>query len=151
MLHPSTRVQWMDVKLGKVHKDEICKIFQMYSHRAEMTSDVLEVLFNKSDIVKITDMHGWTEVKGIGKIGNAFGWMGMGAANQQVELSADTVIPIYEPNATFAGFHGETKYPFVGKKLSEIVQGDYRDWETDRKSTRLNSSHSAKSRMPSSA
>ena len=29
--------------------------------------------------------------------------------------------------------------------------GDYRDWETDRKSTRLNSSHSAKSRMPSSA
>ena len=27
----------------------------------------------------------------------------------------------------------------------------YRDWETDRKSTRLNSSHSAKYRMPSSA
>ena len=38
----------------------------------------------------------------------------------------------------------------------EWVDGDngikaYRDWETDRKSTRLNSSHSAKSRMPSSA
>ena len=35
----------------------------------------------------------------------------------------------------------------------EIVDPDcgYRDWETDRKSTRLNSSHSAKSRMPSSA
>ena len=33
------------------------------------------------------------------------------------------------------------------KKIAEI----YRDWETDRKSTRLNSSHSAKSRMPSSA
>ena len=30
-------------------------------------------------------------------------------------------------------------------------QRGYRDWETDRKSTRLNSSHSAKSRMPSSA
>ena len=29
--------------------------------------------------------------------------------------------------------------------------GTYRDWETDRNSTRLNSSHSAKSRMPSSA
>ena len=28
---------------------------------------------------------------------------------------------------------------------------DYRDWETDRKSTRLNSSHSGESRMPSSA
>ena len=35
----------------------------------------------------------------------------------------------------------------------KIVPGTawYRDWETDRKSTRLNSSHSAKSRMPSSA
>ena len=32
-----------------------------------------------------------------------------------------------------------------------INTGVYRDWETDRKSTRLNSSHSAKSRMPSSA
>ena len=32
-----------------------------------------------------------------------------------------------------------------------VAQVYYRDWETDRKSTRLNSSHSAKSRMPSSA
>ena len=33
----------------------------------------------------------------------------------------------------------------------EKLPPNYRDWETDRKSTRLNSSHSAKSRMPSSA
>ena len=32
-----------------------------------------------------------------------------------------------------------------------MLERCYRDWETDRKSTRLNSSHSAKSRMPSSA
>ena len=37
------------------------------------------------------------------------------------------------------------------KKTAREHNGDYRDWETDRKSTRLNSSHSAKSRMPSSA
>ena len=36
------------------------------------------------------------------------------------------------------------------KKVTSTT-GMYRDWETDRKSTRLNSSHSAKSRMPSSA
>ena len=30
-------------------------------------------------------------------------------------------------------------------------QAPYRDWETDRKSTRLNSSHRSLSRMPSSA
>ena len=40
-----------------------------------------------------------------------------------------------------------------GKIFSDslIASAIYRDWETDRKSTRLNSSHSAKSRMPSSA
>ena len=35
--------------------------------------------------------------------------------------------------------------------INAITASPYRDWETDRKSTRLNSSHSAKSRMPSSA
>ena len=32
-----------------------------------------------------------------------------------------------------------------------LISFDYRDWETDRKSTRLNSSHEIPSRMPSSA
>ena len=31
------------------------------------------------------------------------------------------------------------------------ITNTYRDWETDRKSTRLNSSHRSLSRMPSSA
>ena len=42
----------------------------------------------------------------------------------------------------------------VNNTLKEMAKNTgikYRDWETDRKSTRLNSSHSAKSRMPSSA
>ena len=37
------------------------------------------------------------------------------------------------------------------EKTERLHLMGYRDWETDRKSTRLNSSHSAKSRMPSSA
>ena len=39
-----------------------------------------------------------------------------------------------------------------GLAITQDVSGAaYRDWETDRKSTRLNSSHSGESRMPSSA
>ena len=34
---------------------------------------------------------------------------------------------------------------------SVLAEHRYRDWETDRKSTRLNSSHRSLSRMPSSA
>ena len=36
-------------------------------------------------------------------------------------------------------------------RLSQLQELGYRDWETDRKSTRLNSSHLKLSRMPSSA
>ena len=36
-------------------------------------------------------------------------------------------------------------------KAMKIGGSAYRDWETDRKSTRLNSSHRSLSRMPSSA
>ena len=47
---------------------------------------------------------------------------------------------------------GNKKYsrPAAHAALEYKIEA-YRDWETDRKSTRLNSSHSAKSRMPSSA
>ena len=38
-----------------------------------------------------------------------------------------------------------------GFERDEVITHFYRDWETDRKSTRLNSSHITRSRMPSSA
>ena len=47
--------------------------------------------------------------------------------------------------------NGEVIFPQYSYTGDIWVVGWYRDWETDRKSTRLNSSHSAKSRMPSSA
>ena len=52
---------------------------------------------------------------------------------------------IIEPNVQSIGA------PFISSTFTISYGGAYRDWETDRKSTRLNSSHSAKSRMPSSA
>ena len=40
---------------------------------------------------------------------------------------------------------------YVDARIAGITGVTYRDWETDRKSTRLNSSHITRSRMPSSA
>ena len=54
-------------------------------------------------------------------------------------LSKESILKLY------------TTYFESTKQDSNDYIGAYRDWETDRKSTRLNSSHSAKSRMPSSA
>ena len=48
--------------------------------------------------------------------------------------------------------HGDKEFPssyFFDARYS--LKRTYRDWETDRKSTRLNSSHITRSRMPSSA
>ena len=45
---------------------------------------------------------------------------------------------------------GTVYYYYPGWESTGYVI-NYRDWETDRKSTRLNSSHSGESRMPSSA
>ena len=39
----------------------------------------------------------------------------------------------------------------IGTGAERLISFAYRDWETDRKSTRLNSSHRSLSRMPSSA
>ena len=39
----------------------------------------------------------------------------------------------------------------IGNSEEDKLFSVYRDWETDRKSTRLNSSHRSLSRMPSSA
>ena len=66
-----------------------------------------------------------------------------------IQESVDTAI---EKNETFYGFKGsdfETGKYF--ERYDEDFVKTYRDWETDRKSTRLNSSHRSLSRMPSSA
>ena len=49
------------------------------------------------------------------------------------------------------GAGGGTVSGAQGQGTSQPTEQKYRDWETDRKSTRLNSSHITRSRMPSSA
>ena len=51
----------------------------------------------------------------------------------------------------FANMEGTTSKNISKNALPILAYYDYRDWETDRKSTRLNSSHRSLSRMPSSA
>ena len=72
----------------------------------------------------------------------AFALLAVADGNNFEELSA-------EVSAEVGG-----SVELINDELARVVVSGrtyYRDWETDRKSTRLNSSHSAKSRMPSSA
>ena len=74
-------------------------------------------------------------------------------------LTVNTVCVVILANAT-----NTTHYMVVSRNILDKIERPgitwtglwglrlaYRDWETDRKSTRLNSSHSGESRMPSSA
>ena len=69
-------------------------------------------------------------------------------------IDADIIVmatPVY-----FYTMNGQMK-TFIDRTCSRYTEINnkefllYRDWETDRKSTRLNSSHITRSRMPSSA
>ena len=45
----------------------------------------------------------------------------------------------------------QKEHRLIAEEVKQLMIREYRDWETDRKSTRLNSSHLKLSRMPSSA
>ena len=57
------------------------------------------------------------------------------------------------PTGSTADFIQKFKEAYTSNTPREDIMNIaiYRDWETDRKSTRLNSSHITRSRMPSSA
>ena len=66
--------------------------------------------------------------------------------NIEIDLHKLTILALIR----FQEFEKHLKNYVVQLHMKSYMR-TYRDWETDRKSTRLNSSHSAKSRMPSSA
>ena len=68
-----------------------------------------------------------------------------------MSISNTTTKQIYAGNGVATSF--PIPFSFIPGLLTTIKVSNivYRDWETDRKSTRLNSSHRSLSRMPSSA
>ena len=70
--------------------------------------------------------------------------------NKRSDVAANTTLQAIKNGERTATTRYESN-GHIGYWKNLKIGDIYRDWETDRKSTRLNSSHSAKSRMPSSA
>ena len=73
-----------------------------------------------------------------------------GNARRQIEKKIDS-LPYKEYLDKIRELQGMYNIGSIKSFTDPKKRTPYREWETDRKSTRLNSSHSAKSRMPSSA
>ena len=71
-----------------------------------------------------------------------------------LKMSSEKDVAYIPPSKRTVGFtllHIKNKKNGKNSKKRKGKHTSYRDWETDRKSTRLNSSHITRSRMPSSA
>ena len=75
--------------------------------------------------------------------------VGMGLRAQEIGIEMANALSQIKLNESQANKNEAEANKIKG--VDTEAQQAYRDWETDRKSTRLNSSHRSLSRMPSSA
>ena len=69
---------------------------------------------------------------------------------KNISKNALPILAYYDIFKNYYANTQEENFYIIGAAL-QLNKICYRDWETDRKSTRLNSSHITRSRMPSSA
>ena len=96
--------------------------------------------YDKTDIAKISELLNFADADNQGKISSTSDTSD--TTNEDLLKILDSLSDNYSNKITT---------DMLNRPVVYVLIGTYRDWETDRKSTRLNSSHSAKSRMPSSA
>ena len=129
---------------------------QYYANKQEENAYVItpdEKGTVKFAIVQITHDGGTTNTQGVTNTTPPWGTvkLTLKGTDKTIYLGGDNIAKNNEDDVFI-----KLRDAWYGKKEYKATEfGWYRDWEThhlqDRKSTRLNSSHSAKSRMPSSA
>lgn len=134
MIHPSTQIDLLDLERGENMHCSIEEVFQKYAEYIEWRNvnkglDWGSLAFHDRfpEKIKIQDWMGWTELKSI-LVQKTYGiveWCKLQTATDDfINVTARKLIPIWDPNVTIRGFHGETKYAFHLKEASEIVEGD---------------------------
>lgn len=133
MIHPSTQIQYLDIKVGEPRYKTINDLYQEYCHKAiDVISNkeykVGEIDFSETADVKITELFGWTDIIMLRKcqyLSSDINWINIIAANKNVLVSDKSLIPFYEVDNTTRGFHGEVKHKYILKNPTKSVKGDY--------------------------
>ena len=113
MIHPNTKIQYIDLRDGEPRYKTIDDLYKEYAHRSvDCYQEYSYITFDNRGI-KITELAGWTDLLEIRKIAlNQLDirWINLKFNNTEIKVSHTELIPAYESDKTIIGFHGEVKY-----------------------------------------
>lgn len=125
MLHPDTIVHCIDTETRHIHVTQICKLFQLYSHKMEkIDEDDFEIKLEPGTL-KVKDLLGWTDVTSIRKLLgiNQRYWGVFGIP--PIPITVDTLIPVFDVEKPIHGFHGDIRYKWWIKELMNLNDSDF--------------------------
>ena len=139
----------------KLHYGDLTDSSNLIRLISDIKPDEIYNLGAQSHVKVSFDVPEYTaDVDGIGtlRILEAVRFLGLEKTCRIYQASTSELYGLVQevPQKETTPFYPRSPYG-VAKLYGFWITKNYRDWETDRKSTRLNSSHSGESRMPSSA
>lgn len=129
MIMGDQKVQWLDVGTGEVVTDTVETLVGRYIHRLESDEQGRRFIdfMSIAKAVKVTDWKGWSDLLDIR-------WFPKEMKVPIATLTTDhgktlvgtwgALIPIYDPDSTDRGFHGETKYAHRIVNIGNVAVGD---------------------------
>ena len=138
---------------GNARVDQLGLAFREGKTKAVMMAHTLGNPFDVAAMLRFCRAHDlWLIEDNCDSLGSTYSM----PASMAKELKLDHLLKLAEQNSKVSPSSSQplcpsTTIPFIQNGILTAYTMHYRDWETDRKSTRLNSSHSRASRMPSSA
>lgn len=110
MLHSLTDIHILDIDHEVSLHDSINKVFQYFSYLRKEDNGFSYIDLSKVN-VKIKDWTGWTQLLRIEAFNNIDSWDQLSSPNPLILI--DEIIPIYSPDVSKQGFHGEVKYKYI--------------------------------------
>lgn len=135
MIHPRTKVHWLDTNKGENTESGIADLFRAYALLLKIPTTtaydknrgVIEARVEFPDDINVVvkDLFGWTAVSSIVKKAYDDDWLHVQIYDHVIDVTHNTLIPVYTYiDSPMTGFHGELKYPLELKEAHELRIGD---------------------------
>lgn len=123
MIHPKTFIQILDVSRDGSDTIPMEKLFRYYYHLSKLQEDGTR-LISLIQPIHVTEQFNWTRIIEILQIKGNYHWKKMHVENTEIYLNERSLIPVYQVDDAYTGFHGEVKYPYETKTVLNVQNGD---------------------------